>query len=406
MVSTSRAKREQLLTRRPPAGADLYFATCPRGLEEPLIAELKAAGASETAATPGGVAFFGDRAACYRANLGSRIATRILRRVAYRTYRNEQHVFEAAYDVPWHQLFDPSKSLRVDLNAVRSPLKSLDFTTLRIKDAVCDRFRAERGLRPDVDTREPDVRVHAFLDVETASIYIDTSGDPLYKRGYRVHAAEAPLRENLAAGIIALTGWQPHEPLIDPMCGSGTLVIEAAMKGMNIAPGHARRFGFENLLDFDAALWRRVRDESRAAENRGTSPVIYGSDVLGREVEGARQNVRAAGLEAVVQLKQAQATDLRPPSALPGVIVANPPYGVRLGGGEELSALYPQLGDWMKKYFAGWRAYLFSADQALPRAIRLKPSRRTPLFNGALECRLYEYRLVAGSNRDKPKAAP
>jgi putative N6-adenine-specific DNA methylase len=381
---------------------DPFFATCPRGLEALLEAELAGLGATQLARAPGGVGFTGETEICYRANLESRFATRILKRVAHERYRNEQQVYGAAYDVPWHASFPASKSIRVDVNAVRSPLKSLEFITLRIKDAACDRFRAETGRRPDVDTRSPDVRIHAFLDAETVSIYLDTSGEPLYKRGYREHSAEAPLRENLAAGIVVLTNWQPGEALLDPMCGSGTLLIEAAMIGLGIAPGQARGFGFERLIDFDEGLWQRVRERARKAERRERRLALFGSDLQGREIEGARVNLHAAGLEDVVQLKQAQVTDLRPPGGTAaGVMVMNPPYGVRIGEQDELAALYPKLGDWMKQHFAGWRAYIFSGDKALPKGIRLQASKRTPLFNGPIECRLYEYRIVAGSHRKK-----
>ncbi len=375
-----------------------YFATCPRGLESLLQAELARCGASDVRAVPGGVAFSGALEVCYRANLESRIATRVLSLIAHEPYRNEQHVFNAAYDVAWHKRFAASRSIRVDVSAVRSPLKSLDFITLRIKDAVCDRFRAECGLRPNVDTRTPEVRVHAFLDAETVSLYLDTSGEPLYKRGYRAHNALAPLKENLAAGIVALTGWQPDQPLIDPMCGGGTLLIEAGMMGLGVAPGLGRGFGFERLSDFDAGLWQRLRASAQAA--RTERPLqLLGSDVSGRELQAARDNVRAAGLENAVSLKQAQVTDLRPPYGAPGVIVMNPPYGVRMGEQEQLAALYPRLGDWLKQFFAGWRCYIFSGDPAIVKLIGLKASRRTPLYNGAIECRLFEYRLVEGSMR-------
>ena len=403
MVSSSGQKGEQLLTQTSGTDAESCFATCPRGLEAALAAELTAVGAKEVKPVAGGVAFSATTEVRYRANLESRLATRVLKRVAYRRYRNEQQVFETAYDVPWHTLFDVERSIRVDINASRSPLKSLEFTTLRIKDAVCDRFRAESGRRPDVDTRDPDVRIHAHVDAEHLSLYLDTSGEPLYKRGYRVQPSEAPLRENLAAGLIALSGWQPDEAFLDPMCGSGTLPIEAAMLGLNIAPGIGRGFGFERLKDFDDSLWHRVREAAVARSQPDRAIEIHGSDQLGREVEGARANVLAAGLEGRIQLKQAQVTDLRPfkPG---GVIVMNPPYGVRLGEESGLSALYPQIGDWLKKHYAGWRAYILSADTALAKGMHLKASRRTPLFNGALECRLYEYRMITGSMRDKPKS--
>ena len=384
-----------------------YFATCPRGLEELLERELTALDARDVHRVPGGVGFSADRATCYRSNLQSRFATRILMRLDQRPYRNEQDIYEAALTLPWQQWFSASQSIRVDINAIRSPLRSLEFATLRIKDGVCDRFRQDAGKRPDVDTRSPDVRIHAFLDAARITLYLDTSGEPLYKRGYREAGAEAPLKENLAAGLIALTGWQADEPLLDPMCGSGTLLIEAAMRAMHIAPGIGRSFGFQRLKDFDAGLWAKLQEEARAAEQRARPLALFGSDLHAREVERARRQLSAAGLEHAVKLKQAQVTDLRPPAEArgqPGVIVMNPPYGVRIGEQEKLTALYPKLGDWLKQHFAGWRCYIFTGDAGLPKAIRLHPSRRTPLYNGPIECRLYEYRMVAGGMRRK--AAP
>ena len=386
----------------PNSDAHPHFATCPRGLEALLAAELERLGASALQATAGGVAFQADARACYRANLESRLATRILRRLETRRYRNEQDVYNISKSLPWSHWFKPTQTLRVDINAHRSPLKSLDFTTLRIKDAICDRFRDDKGSRPSVDTRAPDVRVHAYLDAENVTLYLDTSGEPLYKRGYRVQTVEAPLKENLAAGIIMLSGWQPEETLLDPMCGGGTLLAEAALMGLNIAPGTGRHFGFERLDDFDAGTWTAVREAALAAQTLDRKLSIYGSDLHYREVEYAKENLRAAGLAEVVRIKQASATDLRPP-APQGVLVTNPPYGERIGENDELTALYPKLGDWMKQYFSGWRCYFFTGDPALPKGIRLKASKRTPLFNGAIECRLLEYKIIAGSNRrEKP----
>ncbi|MCC6472995.1 MAG: class I SAM-dependent RNA methyltransferase, partial [Burkholderiales bacterium] len=383
-----------------------HFATCPRGLEALLAAELSALGARGAAPVPGGVAFEADTRGRYRANLESRLATRVLARVGESAYRSEEDVYRAARALDWPAMFSVERSLRVDVSAVRSPLKSLDFVTLRIKDAVCDRFRADTGARPDVDTRQPGVRIHAFLDASRVILYLDTSGEPLYKRGYRRSRGEAPLKENLAAGLVALSGWRPEEPFIDPMCGAGTLAIEAAMRALDIAPGLGRAFGFERLADFDASLWEAVqrgaREAAAAARERRPPPMVLASDLHYREVESARGNLSAAGLEGLVQLKQAQLTDLRPPRAtLPGVIVMNPPYGVRLGEREALATLYAGIGDWLKRHFAGWRCYLFSGDPQLPRSIRLRATRRTPLYNGAIECRLLEYRMVEGSLRRK-----
>ncbi len=378
-----------------------FFATCPRGLESLLAEELAGFGATDVRAVPGGVAFRGEMTACYRANLGSRIATRILWQTGRAPYRNEQDVYDAAFALPWPEWFGEKQSIRVDVNAIRSPLKSLEFATLRIKDAVCDRFREARGSRPDVDTRAPDVRIHAFLDAREATFYLDTSGEPLFKRGYRTDSAEAPLKENLAAGIIGLTGWDRSEPLVDPMCGAGTLVIEAALMALGIPPGHARSFGFERLRTFDARRWREVRGQAIAGKREPARLQIYGRDRFGDELKKARRNVEAAGLADAIELKQADVLETGAP-APGGVLVANPPYGVRLGEQAGLAEFYPKLGDALKRHYAGWRCFLFSGDPQLPKLIRLHPARRIPLFNGALECRLFEYRMVAGSMRRKP----
>ena len=377
-----------------------FFATCPRGLEAPLAAELAAVGAREIRTTGGGAHFRGDLAACYAANLESRIATRILWRVAEAPYRSEQDVYEATHAQDWPARFRVDRTIRVDVNAIRSPLRSLEFATLRIKDAVCDRFRAAVGARPDVDTRSPDVRIHAFLDERTLTLYLDTSGEPLYKRGWRSRTGEAPLKENLAAGIVTLTGWRGDEPFLDPMCGGGTILLEAAAIALGIAPGSRREFGFERLEGFDARLWRELRESAKGREHRDRPVAIFGADLYGAEIAKARAAVEAAGLERAVQLKQANLLELSPPAPA-GVLVANPPYGVRLGEDAELAAFYPQLGDALKARFAGWRCYFLTADLRLAKLIGLKASKRTPLFNGPLECRLFEYRIVQGAMREK-----
>jgi putative N6-adenine-specific DNA methylase len=379
------------------------FASCPRGLESLLGAELTELGAVEVRTVPGGVAFRGALAACYRANLASRFATRILLRLGLAPYRNEQDIYDAAFSLDWAEWFGEDQSIRVDVNASRSPLKSLEFATLRIKDAVCDRFRADRGQRPNVDTRSPDVRIHAFLDASQATLYLDTSGEPLYKRGYRKDSGEAPLKENLAAGIVALTGWDRVEPLLDPMCGTGTLVIEAALMALGIPPGHARGFGFERLRGYDPRLWAEVRDQALAARRCPEKLALFGRDRFGDELKRARGNIEAAGLSESIELKQADVLETGAPAG-GGVLVANPPYGVRIGEQPALAEFYPKLGDALKRHYAGWRCFLFSGDPQLPKLIRLQASRRTPLYNGAIECRLYEYRMIAGSMRKKPPA--
>jgi len=375
-----------------------FFATCPRGLESVLARELEACGARSTVALGGGVKFEGDLAACYRANLRSRIASRVLWRIAEAPYASEHDVYDAALAVRWPERFAVDRTIRVDVSAVRSPVKSLDFVTLRVKDAVCDRFRADLGRRPDVDTRAPDVRIHAFLAAHSATLYLDTSGEPLWKRGWRGPTGDAPLRENLAAGIIALSGWTGEEPFLDPMCGSGTIVLEAAALALGIAPGGRRQFGFERLAGFDAKLLARMREETRAAEQPHRKVAIFGADKSGTEVARARAAIEAAGFAGAVQLKQANVLEL-PAPAPHGVMVANPPYGVRVGEEAELAALYPKLGDALKARYAGWRCYFLTADLRLAKLIGLKASQRTPLYNGPLECRLFGFRIVAGSMR-------
>jgi putative N6-adenine-specific DNA methylase len=375
---------------------ETYFATCPRGMEDALARELESLGAASIGASPGGVEFTGDFETCYRANLECRVASRVLWRVAGAHYASEDDLYRAAHAVAWPEWFGADQTLRVDLSAIRSPLKSLDFATLRIKDAVCDRFRAETGRRPSVDTRSPHVRVYAFLTADRITLYLDTSGEALFKRGWRQQVTEAPLRENLAAGILRISGWTPGEPLLDPMCGGGTFLTEAATMALDIAPGLGRRFGFESLKNFDRALWTRLRAEVEQRRRQPSAPSIFGSDIDGRAVEAARANLTGAGVADAVRLQRADVLELQSPAPA-GVLVANPPYGIRIGEEQALAAFYPKLGDALKQRFAGWRAYIFTSDLRLPSLIRLKPARRTPLYNGAIECRLFEFRIVEGS---------
>ena len=380
-----------------------FFATCPRGLERVLADELVALGASGVEAVDGGAAFTGDLALCYAANLESRVASRILWQVGRAPYRDEHDIFEAAQALPWPRLFNVGRTLRVNVSAIKSPVKSLDFVTLRVKDAVCDAFRAARGSRPDVDTESPDIRIHAFLTREEVTFYLDTSGAALFRRGWRARAGEAPLRENLAAGILKLAGWAVPAPLYDPMCGAGTFLVEAAMMALDAAPGLDRVFGFEKLENFDAKSWRNLQDRARARRKSPGRLPIFGSDKSGTALGLARENLAATGLADAVQVKQMDVLDGGPPAAS-GVMVMNPPYGERQASEEELAAFYPRLGDALKQRYSGWTAYILTADLRLAKLIGLKASRRTPLYNGALECRLFEYRMMAGSMR-KPRSA-
>jgi len=376
-----------------------FFATCPRGLEPLLVEDIAAAGVTDLKAIPGGVHFVADWPTCYAINLHSRIATRVLWRVANGKYAREDDIYKLALDTPWAKWFAAKQTIRVDVVAVKSPLKSLEFITLRIKDAVCDRFRADKGTRPSVDTREPEVRIHGFLTADECTLYIDTSGAPLYQRGLRQKTVEAPLKENVAAGILRLSGWQPGTPLLDPMCGSGTFLAEAAQIALNIAPGSGgRSFGFQRLKNFRLETWKDLLDSAQDAEKPARHAQIYGSDISPVAVRAALANLDRAGLLPAVTLSSGDILEIDAP-APNGILIANPPYGERLSEQEELAAFYPQLGSALKRKFAGWNCYLLTADLRMPKLMRLTPSKKTPLFNGAIECRLFEFKMVAGSNR-------
>ena len=388
-----------------------FFASCPRGLEQVLAHELTALAAQAVNAVDGGVHFSGALTLGYAANLHSRVASRVLWRVGqarYRAAEADQDIHDAARKIDWPALFTVERTLRVNVSAIKAPVKSLDFITLRIKDAICDVFRARTNLRPSIDTHAPDVRVHAFLTATDLTLYLDLSGEPLFKRGYRREAGEAPLRENLAAGMLALSGWTPAVPLLDPMCGSGTILCEAAQIAARRAPGIGRAFGFEKLLSFDAKAWEALRDTAYKSENNSIKTSIYGSDLRGDAVALARANLDELDLADKVSLKQANVFEMPAPTPAGmsgGIIVTNPPYGVRMEDRDALAAFYPQLGDALKKRFSGWTAYILSSDMQLAKGIGLSASKRTPLFNGALECRLFEYKLVSGSMR-RVKPAP
>ena len=376
-----------------------FFATCPRGLETLLAEDLAAIGAQGVQSVPAGAHFSADWDACYAANLHSRIATRILWRVAQGRYAKEEDIYRLAYETPWPRWFAPERTIRVDVTAIRSPLKSLEFVTLRIKDAICDRFRADVGRRPDIDTRAPEVRVHGFLTADGCTLYLDTSGAPLYQRGLRQKTVDAPLKENLAAGILRLSGWQPGVPLLDPMCGSGTFLTEAAQIALNIAPGAGgRSFGFQRLKNFRLENWKHLLDAAQEAEKPARFAQIWGSDISPVAVRAALANLDRAGLLPAVTLSAGDIREIAAPASS-GILVANPPYGERLSEQDELAAFYPQLGSALKRNFSGWDCHILTSDLRLPKLMRLAPSRKTPLYNGDIECRLFRFVMVAGSNR-------
>ena len=376
-----------------------YFASCPRGLEAILSGELTALGAGDIKVVDGGVKFESSTEVMYRANLTSRIATRILCRVANGNYKTEDDLYNAALNIKWANLFDVSHGIKVSTTGVKCPLKSLDFMTLRIKDAVCDQFRTQVNARPNVEIRDPDIRIHLYLEADYFDLYIDTSGQPLYQRGFRKSSVEAPIRENLAAGILALSGWKPGESLLDPMCGSGTFLIEAAMISVNQAPGLKRSFGFENWSNFNSVRFKNIKSEYQSNIKPVVFSHIYGSDEDLRAIRVTKSNLEEAGLKSAVELSCKSFNDIVAPTK-EGVLITNPPYGVRIGEDEDLAKAYPLWASTMKKNLSGWRTYFLTSDLRMPKLMRLSPSKKTPLYNGALDCRLFEIKMVAGSNRN------
>ena len=387
-----------------------YFAVCPRGLEAALADELDALAAQSVHAETGGVAFAGSQETGYAANLHSRIASRVLWQVGRRGYMNEQHLYDATQEIRWQDLMSAQQTLRVDVTASRSPLTSLEFAMLRIKDGIVDRLRVLTGERPSIDRQDPDVRVFAYLDERTVTLYIDLSGEPLFKRGWRADKGEAPLKENLAAGLLALSGWTPDVPLYDPFCGSGTIVIEAASIATRRAPGLNRSFAFERLTTFDRHAWRRLLSRAQGDVDDAVDTKIAGTDISTRVIEQARVNAGLAGLGTLLadgrlQLTAADARLAEPP-AEHGMIISNPPYGEQSAPrSSSVPKMMGEVGDRLKAAFPGWHAWFLTSDRQLPRQMRLAETRKPVLYNGALECRFFRFELVGGRYRPRAGAA-
>ena len=373
------------------------FVTCPRGLEAPLSQELEQLKCQDIRAVDGGVACKGGMEQVYRINLHSRTASRVLLRLTKSGYRSEQDIYKAAKNIRWTDWFDLEQTFKVKVEGKRAQVKSLDFVGLKIKDAVCDVFRDACDARPSVGKIRPDIRIHAFIDERDIQIFIDTSGEALFKRGYRQDTGEAPMRENLAAGLLLLAGYDGTQPFQDPFCGSGTIVIEAAWIATRRAPGLMRRFGFEKLKNFDAALWKKLQHEAET-QIRPAPASISGSDNDRYMIRAAVANAQADEVDTFIRFEVKDAQDTRP-NGEGGILISNPPYGVRLAEVQALQALYPQLGAWLKQHYAGWLAGMFTGDRDMPKFMRLSPKRKIPLYNGNLDCRLFLMDMVKGSNR-------
>lgn len=412
-----------------------FFLPCAAGVEEFLAQEVHALtgrAGQDLLTLRGGVRVRADWRDALKLNLHSRLAQRVLVELAHAPYRNENDLYAIASGVAWEIWFTPKQTFKIETTAQHSPLQSLNFATLRIKDAVADRFRAKaHGVRPSIETQWPDCRVFAHLTTDTCTLYIDTSGEPLFKRGWRQDKGDAPLKETLAAAMLAASGWWNPEtgtvadqPLYDPCCGSGTISIEAAQIARGIAAGSLRRFGFEKLLPFQAHVWAAIKQEAEARVV-DTSVALYGSDVSHRMVDFAERNAERAGVAQAIEFRGGDALQRMPP-AEGGVIMLNPPYGERIevggvagtgrfgaresaqtaegeggegGEGGDGGEFFPQLATHWKKNYAGWTAWVLTPDLKLPKQMRLKESRRVPMWNGPIECRLFRFDMVAGSAR-------
>ncbi len=402
------------------------FLPCAAGVEDFLAQEVHALtgrSGQDLLTLRGGVRVAADWREALQLNLHSRLAQRVLIELAHAPYRSENDLYAIASGVAWEIWFTPKQTFKIETTAQHSPLTSLNFATLRIKDAIADRFRAKaNGVRPSIETQWPDARVFAHLATDQCTLYIDTSGEPLFKRGWRQDKGDAPLKETLAAAMLAASGWWNPEsgevsdaPLYDPCCGSGTIAIEAAQIALGIPAGSQRRFGFEKLLPFQPHVWDALKAKS-LPDTLPQAPPIFGSDVSHRMVDFSERNAERAGVAAAVQFRGGDALQRMPPAEA-GVMMLNPPYGERIEAGgvagraavggredaqtEDGGEFFVQLASHWKKNYAGWTAWLLTPDLKLPKRMRLKESRRVPMWNGPIECRLFRFDMVAGSARDK-----
>lgn len=426
------------------------FVPCAAGVEAYLaseVAQITGLPATAMQTLRGGVQLQASWREALLLNLHSRLGMRVLIQLAHAPYANEQAIYDAALAVPWEMWFTPRETFRIDVTAQHSPLKSLNFAALRVKDAVADRFRDKTGVRPDVDTQRPAVRVHLHLSETHQTLYLDTTGDPLFKRGWREDKGDAPLKETLAAAMLAASGWSmspvyaPGEtrpqtlplagvaqglPLYDPCCGSGTIAIEAAQIACRIAAGGQRRFGFERLRLFDAHVWQQLKEQAVDQQCPPRAPV-FGSDVAFRMVDFARRNGERAGVSHAIEWRGGDALQRMPPGDTPGLMLVNPPYGERIdtagvagssrqgrpapsvpshaaplagresGQVQDGGDFFLQLSSHWKKHYAGWRAWVLTPDLKLPGRMRLKESRKVPMWNGPIECRLFRFDMRAAS---------
>jgi len=369
----------------------MFIATCTRGAEGVLAEELLELGVKDTREFRGAVAFHGGLTAGYRACMYSRVASRVLSRIKRVAAYNADELYESLHALRWHEHLGPEQTFAVEFVGVSPSIRNSHFGALRAKDAIVDAIREATGERPTVDTDDPDVRVHIHLDQGKAAVAIDMSGSPLHIRGTRIDGGHAPLKENLAATLLRLADWPARaargEALFDPMCGSATLLTEAAAMAAGRPAGIRReRWGFDRWRGHDAKKWNAVLSEARAHEDRDIPP-IRGADRDRDQLSAAHKNVGASGLP--IELAHAELSAVEPPPEPAGILVTNPPYGERVGSGDDLAALHSELGNILRRRFLGWTGYVLTTPPLLKR-LGLRPKRRHLIHNGPLECRFAE----------------
>ena len=390
-----------------------FFATAARGVEALLAEELRALGALETRETAGGVSFSGPLECAYRACLWSRLASRILLPLARFPVASTDDLYTATQAIPWEEHFSAGNSFAIEVAGRSAALPHSHYAALKTKDAVADRFRAKTGQRPDVDTERPDWRLHLHLDGAEAGLSLDLSGASVHRRGYRRSGVAAPLRENLAAALLLRAGWPAlaaaGAPLLDPMCGSGTLVLEGALIAADVAPGLQReQHGFEHWQQHVPALWRSLLQEAQDRRQQGLAkplPEMLGRDADAEAITAARSNAAQAGLAQKVRFERGDVTEARPIGAAPGLLITNPPYGERLGDELELVKLYSLLGATLKQHFAGWQVAVFTGRPELGPRLGLSAGRIHSLYNGPLPCKLLLFDIRAAAATSAPAAA-
>ncbi len=373
---------------------EVYFVTCAPGLERILYAEVKALRLAKAEQQVGGVLFHGTTEDAWRANLWLRTAVRVLMRVARFEARTGDELHAAASAVEWSRFLAPEGSLVVDAQTKDSALDHSLFVAQRVKDAVADQFRERHGVRPSVDKDEPDLAIHAHLFRDRCTLLVDTSGGSLHKRGWRRFQGRAPLAETLAAAIVLDSGWDRRAPLLDPFCGSGTILVEAALIASGTPPGAFReRFGFERWKGHDASRWRAFRNDALRAALLPNKLVLQGSDANAQAIAGARENVEAAGFGGRISVEAAPLSAFRPKRGWNAWIVTNPPYGERVGDERELVRVYGELGQILRERCAGFHASILSGNARLERELRMQPARTLACKNGALDCRLLHFEI-------------